>query len=65
MDDYKNAPQELKEYATALNIVKTIISVHEPLSQRAIEIGLKKAKEAGYDLDILEEEIEKLVEKLR
>ncbi len=65
VDDYQNAPQELKEYVTALNIVKTIVSVYEPLSQRAIDIGLKKAKNAGYDLDILEEEINKLIVKLR
>ncbi len=65
VDDYKNAPQEIKEYATALNIVKTIASIHEPLSERGIDQGLAKAKDAGYDIDILEEEINKLVEKLR
>jgi len=65
VDAYKKAPEEVREYATALNIIKTIVSVHEPLSERAIDAGLFKAKEAGYDVEILEEEINKLVDTMR
>ncbi len=65
VDEYKKAPEEVREYATALNIIKTIVSVHEPLSERAIDAGLFKAKESGYDVDILEEEINKLVDTMR
>jgi HD-like signal output (HDOD) protein len=64
VDDYKNAPEEVKEYATALNIVKTIVAINQPLSERAIEQGLRKAEDAGYNVALLEEEINKIVEKL-
>jgi len=65
VDNYQQAPEDIKEYATALNIVKTLVSVHEPLSDRAIDAGLFKAKEAGYDTELLEEEINKLVDTMR
>jgi HD-like signal output (HDOD) protein len=64
VDDLNSAPDEIKEYSIALNIVKTIIPINDPLGERGIELGLKKAEEAGYDVAILEDEINKLVEKL-
>lgn len=49
------APKSIKEYSTALNIVKTIIPINRPLSEMAINFGLKKAVDAGYKKEILEE----------
>ncbi|MEA2112142.1 MAG: HDOD domain-containing protein [Campylobacterota bacterium] len=65
VDDLNSAPKETKENSIVLNIVKTIIPVNDPLGERSIEQGLKKAEDAGYDIDVLEDEINKLVEKIR
>ncbi|WP_345993886.1 HDOD domain-containing protein [Sulfurimonas sp. HSL-1716] len=56
------APPELAEYSTALNIVKTIIPVNNPLSEMSINIGLKKASDAGYDHELLEDCIDDMLE---
>ena len=61
-DNPKQAPEELMEYSTALNIVKTIIPVNQPLSERSINFGLKLAKDAGYKSSILEKVIEEMTE---
>jgi HD-like signal output (HDOD) protein len=53
-DTPKDAPDEIKEFSTALNIVKTIVPINAPLSDHAINFGLKKAEDAGYDIDHLE-----------
>lgn len=53
-DDPQSAPGEIKEFATALNIVKSIVPVNKPFSQTAINIGLKKASDAGYKQEPLE-----------
>lgn len=57
-DNPSAAPENMKEFSTALNIVKTILPINSPLSERAINFGLKKAEDAGYDIFILEEAIE-------
>lgn len=57
-DAPQNAPEDIREYSTALNIVKTIIPLNRPLSEGAINVGLRKAKAAGYDTDILEDSID-------
>ncbi len=49
------APEEVREYSTALNIVKTIVPVNAPFSEHAINFGLKKAEQAGYDVAKLED----------
>ncbi len=56
-DNPSNAPEEVREYSTALNIVKTIIPVNKPLSEMAINFAVKKADTAGYDRSILEDAI--------
>jgi len=61
-DTPSKATQYVKEYATVLNIIKTIIPVNQPLSEQSINFGLRKAKNAGYDHEILEDEIDKLLE---
>lgn len=59
-----NAPTEIQEYAHALNIVKTIVPVNNPFSEVAINFGLKKAKDAGYDEEILKKTIQNICDKL-
>ncbi|MCF6309424.1 MAG: HDOD domain-containing protein [Sulfurimonas sp.] len=52
-DNPSAAPQNLQEFCIALNIVKTLVPVNEPLSEMAINFGLKKAEDAGYNREIL------------
>lgn len=61
-DNPQQAPGEVKEYSTALNIVKTIVPMNNPLSEMAINLGLKKANDAGYDHEILEDCIDDMIE---
>ena len=61
-DSYTKAPEEVAEYATALNIIKTVIPINDPLSEGAITRGLKKAMDAGYDHELLEDEIDALLD---
>lgn len=58
------APEEIKEYATALNIMKTVVPVNKPLSEVSINIGLQKASDAGYDETLLKIVIEEMMEAL-
>lgn len=53
-DTPSKAPQELQKYAHILNIIKTIIPVNKPFSEQAINFGLKKAENAGFDADELQ-----------
>lgn len=39
-DAYENAPEEIRPYALALNIVKTAIPLNAPLSERSIALAL-------------------------
>ena len=64
-DNPSGASDELKEYSTALNIVKTIVPVNKPLSEVAINIGLKKAEDAGYDKQLLEDSINDILSNLK
>lgn len=57
-DDPQLAPADVKEYSTALNIVKTVLPINKPLSEVAINFGLKKASDAGYDAELLKESID-------
>jgi len=61
-DNPSKASEDIKEYATALNIIKTIIPINNPLSEQSINFGLRKASDAGYNHEILEDEIDKLKE---
>jgi len=59
--DYpEKASQSIREYATALNIVKTVVSINSPLSEKSINFGLRKAYTAGYNHEILEDKIDEL-----
>lgn len=61
-DAPQNADDEYQEYAWYLNIVKTILAINAPLSERNINIGLNHAKKAGLDDVRLLEAIETLKE---
>jgi len=63
-DTYAKAPEEIKEYSTALNIVKTIAPVNGPFSDQAITFGLRKAHDAGYDHEMLEDVVDEVMDKL-
>lgn len=64
-DTPDKAPEAIREYATALNIVKTIIPINAPFSEHGIAYGLKKAEDAGYDVKILQGAINAILEKIR
>ena len=61
-DNPSYAPDYVKEYATALNIVKTIVPINKPFSEISINFGLKKASDAGYNIAILEEAIKNIMD---
>jgi len=60
-DDPSFALSEVKEYATALNIVKTIVPINKPFSEMSINFGLKIASDALYDTALLEESISQIM----
>lgn len=61
-DQPQKAPEDIKVLAYALNIVKSAIPVNAPLGGTSIAIALKKAQDAGFDHEILEDEIDTLLE---
>jgi HD-like signal output (HDOD) protein len=61
-DDPSSAPDDIKEYATALNIVKTIIPINDPLGEIPINIGLKKASDAGFNHELLEDCVDDMLD---
>jgi HD-like signal output (HDOD) protein len=63
-DTPDQAPAEIKEYATALNIIKTIVPINNPFGDHGIAFGLKKAEEAGYDTAKLQAAIDSILDKL-
>lgn len=63
-DSPSSAPEEIREYATALNIIKTIIPINNPFGEHGLAFGLKKAEEAGYDIVKLQGAINSILEKI-
>jgi HD-like signal output (HDOD) protein len=63
-DDPLSAPSHVKELSIALNIVKTAIPIHDPLGDICINIALKKAHDAGYDHELLEDCIDDMIDAL-
>ncbi|ADN09401.1 HDOD domain-containing protein [Sulfurimonas autotrophica] len=64
-DNPSAAPDEMKEYSTALNIVKTVLPVNAPLSEQAINFGLRHASDAGYDENLLQETINDMLDAVK
>ena len=46
----------------ALNIVKTIIPINDPLGENSINRGLKKANDAGFDHELLEDSVDDMLD---
>jgi HD-like signal output (HDOD) protein len=63
-DNPSLAPDDIKEYSMALNIIKTAIPINKPLSEMGINFALKKADDAGYDHEILEDSIDDMLDTL-
>ncbi len=61
-DAPSNAPKEVKEFATALNIVKTALCVNKPFEDQSINFALRKARDAGYDHEVLEDVIDDMLD---
>ncbi len=63
-DNPAAADDDIKEFAIALNIIKTIVPVNDPLSDIPINFGLKKAENAGYDVSLLKTAIDETIDYL-
>jgi hypothetical protein len=63
-DAPEKAPEEIKEYATILHIIKSIIPINNPLSERSITQGLKKAETAGLNVAALQKAIDAMNENI-
>jgi HD-like signal output (HDOD) protein len=61
-DNPSAAPKELKEFSTALNIVKTALPINKPFSEQSINFALRKARDAGYEYEILEDVIDDMLD---
>ena len=57
VDDLENAPEEFKEKAKILDVIKTATCIKEPLSNNSIKKALEKANKYGFDTKILENAI--------
>ena len=61
--DYPSqAPEEIAEFAQALNIVKTVIPINKSLTEQTIIFGLQKADKFGFNHEILEDSIDEMLE---
>jgi len=56
------APEEVKEFSMALNIVKTIVPINKPFAESSINFGLRKARDAGYDYEVLEDMLDDILD---
>ena len=63
-DNPAAAPSEVKEYATALHIVKTALPINKPFSEQAINFALRQARDAGYQHELLEDSIDEMIDVL-
>ncbi|SFV53013.1 hypothetical protein MNB_SM-6-361 [hydrothermal vent metagenome] len=61
-DNPAAAPEKLMEYSMALHIVKTILPVNRPFAEQAINFGLRKARDAGYNHELLEDAIDDMLD---
>ncbi len=61
-DNPNAAPDEIKEYAMALHIVKTALAVNKPFADNSINFALRKARDAGYNHEVLEDVIDEMLD---
>jgi len=60
-DSPEKAPESIREFSNALNIVKTIIPINDPFGEHNITFGLKKAEAVGYDIEKLQSAIDTIL----
>ncbi|MFA6144317.1 MAG: HDOD domain-containing protein [Sulfurimonas sp.] len=63
-DTPNQAPEELKEFSTVLHVIKNLIPINAPLSERSITQGLKIAEAAGLNIVALQNTINEFLDKL-
>ena len=61
-DNPTQAPTELREYSTALHIVKTALPINKPFADPSINFALRKARDAGYNHELLEDAIDEMLD---
>jgi len=64
-DNPSQAPEDVKEFAMALNIVKTIVPMNKPFADGSINFGLRKARDAGYDYEVLEDMLDDILDTMQ
>lgn len=64
VDDLENSPEEFKEKAKILDVIKTATCIKEPLSNNSIKKALEKANKYGFDTKILENAILNLKQRI-
>ncbi len=64
VENLDTCPKDYQEEAKVLEIIKILCNIREPLSDKVIEEGVKKAKEYGFDTKILLDAIESIKLKL-
>jgi len=62
--DVENCPEEFKQKAQILEVIKILSDITAPLSEQNISKALKKADEYGLDSALLNKSIEKIQEKI-
>jgi HD-like signal output (HDOD) protein len=63
-DNPAAAPDDIKEYSVALNIVKTIVPINKPFADQSINFGLRKARDAGYNYEVLEDMLDEILDSM-
>ena len=64
VDDINNVSKEFERKAKILSVIKTVANIKEPLSEKSIKEAIIKAKEYGFDTNILAQTIENLKTKI-
>jgi HD-like signal output (HDOD) protein len=64
VDDIEQCDKKYLQEVQVLNVIKTLCNPIEPLSEQAIELGLKKAKEYKLDTKSLEKAIEVMQDRI-
>ena len=64
VDDINSVSKEFERKAKILSVIKTVANIKEPLSEKSIKEGIIKAKEYGFDTNILAQTIENLKTKI-
>jgi HD-like signal output (HDOD) protein len=63
-DAPEKAPEDIQELSMVLNIIKTVMPINDPLSERSVIQGLKKAESAGLNSVALQKAIDTINENL-